>query len=214
MPRAGGPEALAVELHARHMYDAACVLELFEMLPRAEVTRLSQSKGSVFAGGSYSHGPIKGLRHFTKEFPNVFRYLCACILHVLPTHKFSSLLISDSVESEPHSDPNNGPTLNLLVPLTNFTGGSLLLGETCELDFKLGAWAFNARDCPHSVLPFEGRRLMLIAYSSKDVWNFECGRSISSPKIVALFYPTPAPSCLPRRKDLCPIFGLLSSLLM
>ena len=171
VPRAGGPEALAAELHARHMYDAACVLELFEMLPRAEVTRHSQSKGSVFAGGSYSHGPIKGLRHFTKEFPNVFRYLCACILHVLPTHKFSSLLISDSVESEPHSDPNNGPTLNLLVPLTNFTGGSLLLGETCELDFKLGAWAFNARDCPHSVLPFEGRRVMLIAYSTKDVWN-------------------------------------------
>ena len=171
VPRAGGPETLAAELHARHMYDAACVLELFEMLPRAEVTRHSQSKGSVFAGGSYSHGPIKGLRHFTKDFPNVFRYLCACILHVLPTHKFSSLIISDSVESEPHSDPNNGPTLNLLVPLTNFTGGSLLLGESCELDFKLGAWAFNARDCPHSVLPFEGRRVMLIAYSTKDVWS-------------------------------------------
>ena len=35
VPRAGGPEALAVELHARHMYGAARVLELFEMLPRA-----------------------------------------------------------------------------------------------------------------------------------------------------------------------------------
>ena len=129
VPRAGGPEALAVELHARHLYDATSVLELFELLPRAEVTPLSQTKGSVFAGGSYSHGPIKGLRHFTKEFPNVFRYLCACILHVLPTHKFSSLLISDSVESEPHSDPNNGPTLNPLVPLTNFSGGVFASGR-------------------------------------------------------------------------------------
>ena len=171
VPRAGGPEALAVELHARHLYDASSVLELFGLLPRVEVTRLSQTKGSVFAGGSYSHGPIKGLRHFTKEFPNVFRYLCACILHVLPTHQFSSLLISDSVESEPHSDPNNGPTLNLLVPLTNFSGGSLRLAEARELDFSLGAWAFNARDCPHSVLPFEGRRVMLIAFSTRDVWN-------------------------------------------
>ena len=72
VPRAGGPETLAAELHARHMYDAACVLELFEMLPRADVTRHSQSKGSVFAGGSYSHGPIKGLRHFTKDFPMSF----------------------------------------------------------------------------------------------------------------------------------------------
>ncbi|CAE7256827.1 unnamed protein product [Symbiodinium sp. CCMP2592] len=167
-PRLGGPEALASDLHRKLLFDAASVLSLFDLLPKADITRLSQAKGSVFAVGSYSHGPIKGLRHFTRIYPNVCRYLCACVLHVLPTHKFSSLLISDSVESQPHADPNNGPTLNLLIPLTHFSGGSLRAGD-CDLDFSRGAWAFNARDGCHAVAPFQGRRVMLIAFSTKGV---------------------------------------------
>ncbi|CAE7775394.1 unnamed protein product, partial [Symbiodinium sp. CCMP2592] len=167
-PRLEGPEALASDLHRKHLFDAASVLSLFDLLPKADITRLSQAKGSVFAVGSYSHGPIKGLRHFTRIYPNVCRYLCACVLHVLPTHKFSSLLISDSVESQPHTDPNNGPTLDLLIPLTHFSGGSLRAGD-CDLDFSRGAWAFNARDGCHAVAPFQGRRVMLIAFSTKGV---------------------------------------------
>ncbi|CAE7311815.1 unnamed protein product, partial [Symbiodinium sp. CCMP2592] len=167
-PRLGGPEALASDLRRKLLFDAASVLSLFDLLPKADITRLSQAKGSVFAEGSYSHGPIKGLRHFIRIYPNVCRYLCACVLHVLPTHKFSSLLISDSVESQPHADPNNGPTLNLLIPLTHFSGGSLRAGD-CDLDFSRGAWAFNARDGCHAVAPFQGRRVMLIAFSTKGV---------------------------------------------
>ena len=52
---------------------------------------------------------------------------------------------------------------------------------------------------------------MLIAYSTKDVWNSNAD-DLSVSGIVALFYPTPTLSCLPRRKDLCPIFGRLPSL--
>ncbi|CAE7343255.1 unnamed protein product [Symbiodinium sp. CCMP2592] len=47
-------------------------------------------------------------------------------------------------------------------------GGSLRAGD-CDLDFSRGAWAFNARDGCHAVAPFQGRRVMLIAFSTKGV---------------------------------------------
>ncbi|CAE7732569.1 unnamed protein product [Symbiodinium sp. CCMP2592] len=47
-------------------------------------------------------------------------------------------------------------------------GGSLRAGD-CDLDFCRGSWAFNARDGCHSVAPFQGRRVMLIAFSTKGV---------------------------------------------
>ncbi|CAE7660014.1 unnamed protein product [Symbiodinium sp. CCMP2592] len=47
-------------------------------------------------------------------------------------------------------------------------GGSLRAGD-CDLDFSRGSWAFNARDGCHAVAPFQGRRVMLIAFSTKGV---------------------------------------------
>ena len=145
------------------------------MLPHGAVVRSAQAGGQSFTVGSYSQGVLKGLRHHTTKMPAVCRYLSACVLHVFPDHKFSCITISDSVESLPHMDSKNGPTLNLLCPLTHFQGGNLCLHHDtkadCELDLSLGSWAFNARDCLHSVRPHSGRRIVMIAYSSRGVWE-------------------------------------------
>ena len=169
------PEELATRLLNSCDFSADSILELFDTLPHGSIVRSAQAGGQSFTVGSYSQGVLKGLRHYTAKLPAVCRYLSACVLHVFPDHKFSCITISDSVESQPHLDSNNGPTLNLVSPLTHFGGGSLCLHHDIvadvELDFSLGSWAFNARDCLHSVRPHSGRRVVMIAYSSRGVWE-------------------------------------------
>ena len=113
-------------------------------------------------------------------FPRVTELLAMFVCQQLPNHRFTSIVLFDDAQTEPHRDAQNAFVPNAVVAITSFKGGQLwvesasgtetrkvngqeLLGQA--LDIQKGRALFDARRSWHSTEPWEGRRVTLVAYS-------------------------------------------------
>ncbi|CAE6964726.1 SLC24A2 [Symbiodinium natans] len=131
--------------------------------------------------------PLVGLRSSVAQFPEAVKVFTRLIAEVSPTHQFSSFVILEGSEMGIHRDAQNACLPNLVIPLTRFEGGELAVADPeghvvshggqsfrarlCDLG--RGPIAFNAQGLQHAVMPFKGRRLVLIAYCLKNVASLD-----------------------------------------
>ena len=84
---------------------------------------------------------------------------------------FNSLAIFDDLRSPPHVDARNDQyAFNVVLPLSSFTGGDIVLRKPPNLQSLSvadGPVAFQAARYEHWVAPWQGRRTVLVAFTSK-----------------------------------------------
>ena len=171
------PEELAEQLLQGQLIGSHSVLSLWELLPHEAPHKAAS--GSSFFTGMYRRGGVLGLRANVSRFPKVAQVLCAFVRQRRPAAVFTSLAIFCDIPTEPHRDSHNGPTPNLVFKLSDFSGG----GVWCEgpgqdvrpvqgspvqgrvLNFENGCLELPAKDHWHMTEPWQGRRVVLVAYA-------------------------------------------------
>ena len=171
---------------------------LFTLLPHEASPR--GEKGVSFGSGAYVHGGVVGLRANTKEFPLSTMCLSLWLRHVQPGFKFTSCMVLHECQAALHRDLQNSPLVNIIVPLSSFSGGTLWVeGEGCEkqkfggtdieggpVPWKDGAIVLHAAERAHCVLPWSGTRTVLVGFNVR----FSEKLSISSKRLlVSLGFP-------------------------
>ena len=135
-------------------------------------------------GGAYAHDGVSGLRSQTAELPKCCALVCRLVRECAPTHKFNSVLLCEQGKGDWHRDHHNAPSPNVVLPLSRFSGGEIFVqhaggSDTNQRDgspvvgtlFNVakGPVAFHAFAFDHVVLPWEGARVVVVAYSVKGV---------------------------------------------
>ncbi|CAE7316944.1 unnamed protein product, partial [Symbiodinium microadriaticum] len=138
------------------------------------------SGGSVSAGAYFRHKT--GLRKACSSHPMSVRVINSFITFMSPNFVHSSFVLIDGIASEAHCDVLSSLLPNIVIPVTSFQGGDLRvecpLGSdsimrdgievpAARLPVSRGPAAFSASQCLHEVLPFQGRRLVVAAYTLK-----------------------------------------------
>ena len=152
------------------------MLQVFELLPSQPLPRCIPLKDAKsFSLGAYSHGVV-GVQTATRTHPQAAAVFCQVVTAVAPNHPFSTITVHEQVHVSCHRDSQNFDVPKLVVPLTFFTGGALFVYDEqgssehggCRghlLDVQNQPWIFNAKKHRHEVLPHEGVRVTLVAYS-------------------------------------------------
>ena len=144
-----------------------------------------ESGKSVSAGLFFRFKP--GARKVCVSHPLSVQAVNRLIRALAPTHFFSSFVIISGVHSPRHQDSMNARAPNIVIPLSAFRGGELRisgaadsasssspsLSQCIDLPVASGPVTFNARDCPHEVLPSQGLRVVLAAYTLQAAFNLE-----------------------------------------
>jgi hypothetical protein len=169
------PEGVAEQLlSAGGQLAARDLLHVFDILPKESF----REAGASFATGAFCRVTV-GLRANARAFPWCTRLFAAYLRQVAPDHFFSSLVVLDSVKTDPHRDSRNAPGATCLVALCPFEGGQVwvedpdgTLEQTTPDGLKLGLSLdvahqpvyFMAKTKLHCTLPFTGRRVVISAY--------------------------------------------------
>ncbi|CAE7588581.1 unnamed protein product, partial [Symbiodinium necroappetens] len=123
----------------------------------------------------------------------------------------ASRLLSDA------SDCMNACAPNIVLPLTSFTGGELhvskvgaptadhvpLATQFVDLPVASGPVSFNARDCPHEVLPSKGLRVVVAAYTLQAALHLDSHPALRA-SLTALAFPLPPVDFVYSPEDLAP----------
>ena len=152
------------------------MLQVFELLPPQPLPRgIPLKDAKSFSLGAYSHGVV-GVQTATRTHPQAAAVFCQAVTAIAPDHPFSTITVHKRVHVSCHRDSQNYDVPNLVVPLTFFSGGALFVYDEqgssehdgCKghlLDVQNQPWIFNAKKYRHEVLPHEGVRVTLVAYS-------------------------------------------------
>ena len=150
---------------------------LFTLLPHEASPR--GEGGTSFGSGAYVHGGVVGLRANTKDYPLSTMCLALWLRRVQPGLKFTSVMVLHQCQAELHRDLQNSHLVNIIVPLTAFSGGTLWVeGEGCEkrkfnaseieggpVPWRDGAIVLHAAERAHCVLPWSGTRTVLVGFN-------------------------------------------------
>ena len=191
-PDFAAPSTLSAEVLASRILDDASVPSCSDILLLAEaLLRESpdlddrfESGKSVSAGLFFQFKP--GARKICVSHPSSVRAVNRLIRALAPDHFFSSFVIISGVHSPRHQDSMNACAPNVVFPLTSFTGGELrvskvgdptagqgpLAAQFVDLPVASGPVSFNARDCPHEVLPSQGLRVVVAAYTLQGIFSY------------------------------------------
>ena len=138
--------------------------------------------------GLYRHGGAVGWMKGIEEFPDLVRLMCGIVCEADPTATFTSMLVSCNALKPFHKDVNNDPrTYNYVVPIQAPSSGGELWVELKPGDCVQGSIEPRTQgeknvygqlislECgerikfgprrAHEVCPWEGERIVLIAYS-------------------------------------------------
>ena len=181
------PDALACSWLMSGRVTFKQLRKLFDMLPTV-VTKRHQSphittttEARAIHFGAWVHGGNIGITTNCANFPNVVKLLCR-LLHTLhPQGLYSTVFLALNVPSGVHSDPHNHSEVeNVLVPLSNFTGGDLFVADKhgsfkldcegltgCIKPITLPYTTFWARR-KHAVLPWQGNRFLMGSYHVRN----------------------------------------------
>ena len=157
------------------------VLKLFDCLPRSTPPR--GGGGGTFATGAFAKVKV-GLRSNVAVFPRATEALAAFVRQSAPAHKFTTIVVFDSVLTTPHRDQQNSFLPNLVVPVSPFTQGSIWV-QSCNgpctrlIDGAMlrgvslpvcdGPVLFDARRSVHLTDAWTGRRVVLVAFSMSAI---------------------------------------------
>ncbi|CAE7894101.1 unnamed protein product [Symbiodinium microadriaticum] len=160
-----------------------------------------ESGKSVSAGLFFRFKP--GARKICVSHPSSVRAVNRLIRALAPDHFFSSFVIISGVHSPRHQDSMNACASNVVFPLTSFTGGELrvskvgdtagqgpLAAQFVDLPVASGPVSFNARDCPHEVLPSQGLRVVVAAYTLQAALHIDSYPELRA-SLTALAFPLP-----------------------
>ena len=174
-----------------------------------------ESGKSVSAGLFFRFKP--GARKVCASHPLSVRAINRLIRALAPNHFFTSFVIISGVHSPRHQDSMNARAPNIVIPLSSFYGGDLRISHTTEsasdsarlpsqyvdLPVASGPVTFNARDCPHEVLPSQGLRVVLAAYTLQAALNLDTCPELRS-SLTALAFPLPPEDMEPQVLRLTP----------
>ncbi|CAE7290157.1 unnamed protein product, partial [Symbiodinium microadriaticum] len=174
-----------------------------------------ESGKSVSAGLFFRFKP--GARKVCVSHPSSVRAINRLIRALAPNHFFSSFVIISGVHSPRHQDSMNARAPNIVIPLTSFSGGELRIScatesasgsarppsQFVDLPVASGPVTFNARDCPHEVLPSQGLRVVLAAYTLQAAFNLDTYPELRS-SLTALAFPLPPVDMFYSPEDLAP----------
>ena len=120
--------------------------------------------------GVYRLSERPGLRRNTYAYPRTTRLLASLVSAVFPGCAFSSVGLFKNLKTSPHRDVNNSQGVpNLLVPCSDFTGGSVKVytSDASEdpvfLDVSRRPVKLDASEV-HSTEDWKGDRLLLVAF--------------------------------------------------
>ena len=176
-PPADTPEAFAFSILETRTPTKEDVLMLAQMLPLSPSPRDERAKS--FSSGASVHGGAVNIRKTCGAFPFSSLAVTSYVRATAPECVFStfSLLFEDA--AKPHKDLQNHSCENYVFPLSNFSGGELWVeghgSEQRNLEGKdvTGGplhWRdkkfvhFRADKHLHFVLPWEGSRVVLVAF--------------------------------------------------
>ena len=154
------PEELALRLMDQDRVERSQVLDLINLLPRAEPH--SAPCGSAFYTGAYRKGGIVGLRTACKRFPASAEVLAKYVRQEQPSAIFSSIAVLDNVPSGYHRDVANAHCDNHVFQISNFSGGAVWCEKAQGADVR----SVNGRSVPGQVLTFTNHKLRLPAYKA------------------------------------------------
>ena len=159
---------------------------LLDLLPAGDFPRGQHFASTrAFSAGLYIHGGVCGLRAGTRQFPWVCRLICLFARRLAPDFCFTSFSLVRDCQAGLHRDSHNdASTQNCLFACSHFRGGELwteasngqhpllhqgrlLQGDTVPLPYGKPVF-FSARQLLHCVLPWKGRRTILICFSVRD----------------------------------------------
>ena len=162
-----------------------------------------ESGKSVSAGLFFRFKP--GARKVCVSHPLSVQAVNRLIRAFAPNHFFSSFVIISGVHSPRHQDSMNARAPNIVIPLSSFRGGELRVShatdsasssaqfpsQCIDLPVASGPVTFNARDCPHEVLPSQGLRVVLAAYTLQAAFTLGACPELRS-SLTALSFPLAA----------------------
>ncbi|OLP79315.1 hypothetical protein AK812_SmicGene40408 [Symbiodinium microadriaticum] len=217
-PSESSAEALASQiLAASSAPSCSDILLLAEALLREapDLDDRFESGKSVSAGLFFRFKP--GARKVCVSHPSSVRAVNRLIRALAPKHFFSSFVIISGVHSPRRQDSMNARAPNIVIPLSSFSGGELRISHATEsasgsehvpspcvdLPVASGPVTFNARDCPHEVLPSQGLRVVLAAYTLQAAFNLDTCHELRS-SLTALEFPLPPVDTSYSPADLAP----------
>ncbi|CAE6967752.1 unnamed protein product [Symbiodinium sp. CCMP2592] len=164
---------------------AADVLRVFDGLPSDDLKRgasapLPTSKS--YATGAYVLGGNVGLKANASTSPEALDIFARFVRQSVPGFKFSSINIFEDVRAERHRDQWNANLHNLAIAITECSGGAIFVehedgrdvsslngAQGSRLAVAEGPVRFNARHYWHYTEAWQGRRVVLIAYTIRHV---------------------------------------------
>ena len=163
------------------------IQHLFDLLPKERPPR-GDASGRAFACGMYCQGPLQGLRANSRRHPLSSKLLASFVRSLEPSFHFSSLHLFLNVRTSTHIDSNNAPLPNLIAGISDFKDGQVLV-ESLSLQLRrrrdplpaialevAGTFAtFDAYRLRHQTAAWQGDRLVLVAFSVKNIDRLEQG---------------------------------------
>ena len=174
-----------------------------------------ESGKSVSAGLFFRFKP--GARKLCASHPKSVQAVNKLIRALAPDHFFSSFVIISGVHSPRHQDSLNACAPNIVLPLTSFSGGELRVSQAIDpihdlaqppshfidLPVASGPVSFNARDCPHEVLPSQGLRVVIAAYTLQAALHLVEHPALQA-SLTALAFPLPPVDFMYSPEELAP----------
>ena len=126
---------------------------------------------SRWLAGAAASDADASVRPATYANPKLVSLAVALVRSQANDFSFNSLAIFDDLRSPPHVDARNDQyAFNVVIPLSSFTGGDIVLRKPATLQalpVADGPVAFQAARYEHWVAPWRGRRTVLVAFTSK-----------------------------------------------
>ena len=184
---AGTPMApFAAECLTTGTFDRAAVQLLFELLPKTRPHRITGSAepGTAFFGGTVHQDGVTVPRTSCFEYPDSMRVINAFLHSVDPVHRDAAFVLTKNVTSRVHRDPRNGAANNMVVRISDFAEGGLWIQDPKGTVFReyQGSWVpgqvhslqsgpvyLDARSFLHATEPWDGDRLIAIAYTPQQM---------------------------------------------
>ena len=204
------------------------ILEMYKLLPKERPSRASEDAedpGTSFSVGVYFHAGSVRLRHHTRLLPNCAKLLCAYWRRELPQHSFSTISLFENVRTSLHKDGRNGTCYNAIVAVSDFVRGGLWLedkdgdvvrevnGESVRgrvHPVVSVPFIFEARDRYHCTEPWEGQRLVMVAFTVPECEKLD---KDDAAFVVDLGFPIKGKAAdvdhaIPFRPELCGNYGI------
>ena len=130
-----------------------------------------QPDSHSWTSGAWAIGDRVGLRRHTKSHPEFTSLLCRYVQKLMPGFVFAAVACFSNLRADEHTDDNNAlGSLNLIAPLSNFRNGQVMIHQqpTKFLQVADGPCLLDP-SLPHSTCDWEGDRVVLVAYSPRNL---------------------------------------------